>query len=88
MQIAQDCRSKGRALRGVGSGPKLVEEDEGTLIHLRKEGNDIRHVGRKGTEALLNALFIPDVRIDLLEHGKFGTVKRRDVKPRLPHEGK
>ena len=43
---------------------------------------------RKGTQTLLNALFIPDVRKDLRKDGKLGAVQSRNVKSCLPHQGK
>ena len=45
-------------------------------------------MGRKGTEALLNTLLIPDIRKHLVKYGKLGAVEGRDVKPRLSHQGK
>ena len=42
----------------------------------------------KGTQTLLNALFIPDVRKDLRKDGKLGAVQSRNVKSCLPHQGK
>ena len=41
----------------------------------------------KCTQALLNALLIPDIRIDLMEHCQLRAVACRDVEPCLPHQG-
>ena len=40
----------------------------------------------EGTQALLNALLIPDVRIDLMENGKLRTVQGGNMKAGLPHQ--
>ena len=45
-------------------------------------------MGGKGTETLLNTLFIPNVCKYLPEYRKFGTVQSRNVKSGLPHQGK
>ena len=45
-------------------------------------------MGGKGTEALLDALFVADIRKNFRKQGKLGTVKDRNVKPGLPHQGK
>ena len=78
------CSTFGR----VCSGAKLVEEDERMFIDLFEERNDIRHMGREGTETLLNTLFIADIGVYFCKDGKFGPVKRRNVKTCLTHEGK
>ena len=42
-------------------------------------------MGREGTEALLDTLLIPDICVNVMEHGQFRAIQRRDVKPGLAH---
>jgi hypothetical protein len=44
-------------------------------------------MGRERGEILLNALLIPDICINLRKNTKLRTVKRRNVKPGLTHQG-
>ena len=46
----------------------------------------IGHMGREGTEALLNALFITDICIDFPEYTESGIIKSRDMKSGLSHQ--
>ena len=45
-------------------------------------------MGRKCTQALFNALFISDIRIDFMEYRKFRAVKGGYMKTGLPHQSK
>ena len=47
--------------------------------------SNIGHVGGEGTQALLNALLVPDVREHILKHGQLGAVEGGDVKLSLIH---
>ena len=69
VQKRQDGDGKGRAFRRVRAGAQLVEEAEGAAVSLFQDGDDVRHVGGKGTEALLDALFVTDVGKNLFKNG-------------------
>ena len=61
----------------------LITMPDGSQLHVIYYGNNIlrlfqdphgiSHMGGESRKALLNGLFIADVRKDLLENGKFGT---------------
>ena len=44
------------------------------------------HMGREGTQGLLNALLISDISKDLIKNRELGMVKSRDVKTGLSHK--
>ena len=80
MQGGQDGDGQSCALCGVCSGAQLIEEHQGILIRLLNKMHYIGHMGGEGTEALLNALLIPDICVYLLEDAEAGIVKGRYVK--------
>ena len=86
MQMVQDGDGQRRALRGVRACTQLVEKTEGIRVRILQDGNDAGHMGGEGAQALLDALLIPDIRIDLPENGKLRTVLGGNMKPRLPHQ--
>ena len=86
VQMVQDGDSQSRTLRRVRSCAQLVKEAEGIRVRILQDGHDAGHVGREGTQALFDALLIPDVRIYLPENGKLRTVLCGNMKPRLPHQ--
>ena len=86
VQMGQDGNGKRRPLGRVCPGAQLIEEDEGALIYLFQERNNICHMRGKCTQALLNALLVTDIRIDLMEHCQLRTVACRDVEPCLSHQ--
>ena len=51
-------------------------------------GYDAGHMGGNGTEALLNTLFIPDIRKNFRKDRKLWTVKGGNMKSGLTHQGK
>ena len=51
-----------------------------------QNGNDARHVRRKGAQALLDALLVADVGKYFRENGKLGAVERRNVQACLSHQ--
>ena len=78
------CGSFGR----IRSGSKLIKQNQRILIYIMQERDNICHMRREGTQALLNALLISDICIDLFKHCQFRTVSGRDVKAGLSHQGK
>ena len=79
MQMIQDGSGEGGALSRVSSGSKLVKKDKGTLIYMFQEGNDVGHMGRKGAQALLDALLVTDICVYVMEYGELRAVQCRDV---------
>ena len=74
VQIGQNRNGKSSSLRRVCSRAQLVEQYKGLFIYLFQERNNICHVRRESTQTLLNALFVSDIRINLVKYGKFRTV--------------
>ena len=67
MEVGQDRDRQRSALCRIRAGAQLVEQDEGTFVHLFQERNNVRHVRGKCTQALLDALFVADVCVYLAE---------------------
>ena len=53
-----------------------------------QNGYDPCHMGGKGTETLLNTLFIPDIRKHILKNRKLRTIQCRDMQSCLSHQHK
>ena len=70
----EDGHGQGGSLGGIRAGPQLVKEHQGTAVRLLPEGHNVGHMGGEGTEALLNALLIPDIREHLMEQGQPGVL--------------
>ena len=68
--ILNDGNGQCCAFRRVGSGAELVKEDEGMLVALGEDADDIGHVSRESGEILLDALLIPDISEDKLNTGR------------------
>ena len=79
---------QGCALRRVCPCAKLIEQHQRVIRHLIHNFHDIRHVCRKGTQALLNALFIPDAREHIIKHRQLRIIKCRNMQSCLPHQRK
>ena len=88
LQIVQDRDCQCGTFRRVGTRSQLIEENEGFRISLFDKGNHVGHMGGEGTERLLDTLLVSDIRIDFLKNRQFGTVKCRNVKTCLSHQGK
>ena len=70
MHIRENGDRESGTLCGIGPGSQLVKQHQRLFVHFFQERNDIGHVGGEGTQALLDALFIPDIRVYLTENGK------------------
>ncbi len=53
-----------------------------------QNGDNARHMGRKGAEALFDALLVADIRIYFRKNRQFGSIQGRNMEAGLPHEGK
>ena len=71
LQIVQDGDGQGRAFGGVRSGAQLVEQHQAVTVSFFNEGHHIGHVGGEGTQRLLDALLVADVRVYFGENRKF-----------------
>ena len=59
-----------------------------TSTKIKNIGNSLeKNWDGKSGKALLNALFIADIGIDLTEHAQAGTVKGRNMQTCLSHQG-
>ena len=86
-EFFEDGNGQRRALDGVGAGAQLVDQDEGAVIRLLEDGDELGHVGGEGREGLLDALFVADVDEDILK-GRDGRARSgRDEQPAHGHEG-
>ena len=74
--ITRFCKSGGLRLDPEEAKDRLIQDMD-----------DILHMGGEGGKALLNALLISDVRIDILEDPQDGALLCGDVKARLAHKG-
>ena len=80
MEGGENGNCQSRALCGVCAGAQLIKEHQGIFIRFFNKMHHIGHVGGEGTEALLNALFIPDIRVNFLENAETGIIKGRYMK--------
>ena len=87
VEAVQDCDGQSRPFRGISPGAQLVKEHQGMFIHVPEEGDDVGHMRRKSTQALLNALLVPDVGEHIVEHRQLAAVQGGDMKPGLSHQG-
>ena len=79
-----DCQR--RSLSGVGACTQLIKEHQSVGICILHNVHNVRHVGGEGAETLLNALFVPDVGVDILIHTGSTALPDRDKQPGLHHE--
>ena len=84
--MAEDGHGQRGSFGRVCSRAELIEKDQGAVICLLQDADDVRHVGRKCTQALLDALLIADIREDLRQRLTAGVVPGRNVQACLAHE--
>ena len=83
--VLDDGDGQSRALGGVGARAQLVKEDEGVLVALGEDADDVGHVGGEGGEILLNALLVADIGQNVAEHRQAAAVGGGDVQAALVH---
>ena len=66
----QDGYGQSGSFGGIGAGAQLIEEHQAIGIGLGQNADDIGHMGGEGAEALLDALLVANIGIDLPEYGK------------------
>src|SRR5262249_33019038 len=74
------------ALGRVGAGAEFVEEHETAFVGGAEDAGDAGDVRAKGAERLFEALFVADVRENLLEHRHVAPLPGGDVHARLRHQ--
>ena len=84
--VTDDRDGERRALDRVGTGAQLVEQHKVALTAAVHDGDDGLHVGGEGGQALLDALLVADVRVNMLEQANLGLLTRRDVQTARRHE--
>ena len=84
--VLDDGDGQGRALHRVGTGAKLVEQDEAMAVRLPQNRHYISHMCRESGQILFNALLIADVRQHPLVDRNGTLVRRRDVETALGHQ--
>ena len=87
MEIRNNSHSQCGAFRRICTCTQFVEQHQRMVCHIFQNLDDICHVRRESTQALLNALFIPDVRENFIKHCQLGMVVGRDMQTCLPHKG-
>ena len=88
MKEGQNGDGEGGAFGRIRSGTEFIEEHQTGIIRLIQNGNNVGHVGGKGTEALLNALLIADIGKYFFKNSQLRTVGGGNMKPALSHDGK
>ena len=88
VQIGENGDRKRCAFGRISTGTELVEEDEGALICLIPEGDNICHMRRERTETLFNTLLISNVSVDFIKNGKLRVVGCRDMQTGLSEQCK
>src|SRR5206468_1968664 len=71
----------------VGARAQFVQQDQAVVVGSLQDADDVAHVRGEGAEALLDALFVADVREYVLEDDGPGAVVYGKVEARLRHEG-
>ena len=86
MKIGQNRNCKCGTFRRICTGSKFIKENQRTFIYFLKERDNIGHMRRECTKALLNTLFISDICINLMKYSQFTAVSGRNVKSGLSHQ--
>ena len=82
-ELLEDGHGERRALLRVGARAELIEEHEVVLLDFLQDAHDVGHVRGEGREALLDALLVADVGVDVRIDGDDGVRRRRQVAARL-----
>ena len=87
-QCVQDGDSQSRSFGWIGSGAQFVKKHKRPGVCILQDGDDIAHMGRKGTETLLNTLFIADICEYIVKNSQFAAVSRGNMQACLSHQSK
>ena len=86
-QPFQNCNGQRRTFCRVCTCTQFVQQNQRVIAGLFHHFHNILHVRGEGGQALFDALFISDIRINLLEYGKLTGRKCRNMQPALGHHG-
>ena len=84
--MLQNSGSQSCALYRVGAGAQLVKENQTVGLDTVNNPDNILHVGRKGGEALFDALLVANVGKNIFIDRHHAGVCRRNEEPRLSHQ--
>ena len=85
-QPLQNGHSQGGTLLRIRTCSQLIQQQQILRLHLIQNLHQMCHMGRKGTEALLNALLVSDISIDIAIHRNLRAGLRRQKQAGLSHE--
>jgi hypothetical protein len=86
-EVVDHRHAERAALDRVGARPDLVEQHETGEREVPVHRRDVGHVRREGAEVRRDRLLVADVGEHRPEHRQGGPFGRRDVQPRLRHQG-
>ena len=84
--IADDSDSQRRALNRVGTRTQFVEQHEVALPAAVHDGHDGLHVRGERGQALLDALLVTDIGVNMLKQADFRLFIRRNMQAACRHE--
>ena len=85
-QALEDGHGERRALLRVRAGAELVDEHEVFGARFREDRDDMRHVRGKCGKALLDALLVADVGVDVVVDRDLGALRHGQEAAALRHE--
>ena len=83
--MGQNRNCKCGTFRRICTGSKFIKENQLTFIYFLKERDNIGHMRRECTKALLNTLFISDIGKHVVKDSQFTSIGSRNVETCLPH---
>ena len=85
-KLFENGHRESRALFRVRAGTELIEKQQIVGLDFFENLDDMRHMRGKGRQALLDALFVADIGVDVLVNRDDGVRRRRQITARLGHE--
>ena len=76
MQMFKHRHCKSSTFVGVSTSADFVNKHQVPTLHFAQNANQISHMCGEGTQALFNALFITNIRINRTEHRQLRTACR------------
>ena len=84
--IADNSNRQSRTLNRVGTGTQFVKQHEVALPAAVHDGHDGLHVRGERGQALLDALLVTDIGVNMLKQADFRLLVRRDMQAAGSHE--
>ena len=85
VQLVQNSERQCRPLFRVRPRAHLVDEHQAVRFRFAQNINDVAHVRAKSRERLLDALFVSNIRKNLLKERQTAALQRRQEQPALRH---